>query len=110
MVVEERRVCRYGEQQRQQLAQPVANGDRTVRALDPDVKVNAPGVVALRDPLQVLLQAPIMGRVDDALVAIVGPGMGSGGRQRRPERISISVSISSPAADWARSSCSWQRW
>ena len=47
--VEEGRVGGDGEQQRQQLPQPVADGDRPVGAAHAHVDVQAPGVVALGD-------------------------------------------------------------
>src|SRR6202034_4682469 len=47
-----------------------------------EVAVQAEGVVAPGDVLQTLLHAPVVLGVDDRLLAIVGPRMGSGGRQR----------------------------
>ena len=85
--VEEGRVGGDGEQQRQQLAHPVADGDRPVGAAHPHVDVHAPGVVALRDPAEFLSQAVVVRRVDDPLVEVVGPGMGAHRAQRQAHAI-----------------------
>ncbi len=82
--VEERRVGGDGEQQRQQLAQPVADGDRPVGAADAHVDVQAPGVVALGDPAEFVAQPVVVRRVDDPLVEVVGPGVGAGRAERQP--------------------------
>ncbi len=81
--VEEGRVGRDGEQQRQQLAQPVADGDRPVRSAHAHVHVHAPGVVALGDPAEFVAQAVVVRGVDDPLVQVAGPGVGSGRPQRQ---------------------------
>ena len=81
--VEEGRVGRGGEQQRQQLAQPVADRDRPVGAAHPHVHVQAPGVVALRDPAQFGAQPVVVGGVDDPLVEVARPGVRAHRRQRQ---------------------------
>ncbi len=130
-MVEERRVGRDGQQQRQQLAHPVADRDRAVGPAHPHVHVGAPGVVALGDPAEFMPEPTVVRGIDDPLVEVAGPGVGSHRPQRqthradqleqaargagaglrsprrssraRPERISISEAISSPAADSASS-------
>ena len=131
-VVEKGRVGREREQWRQQLPHPIRDGDGAIGPVDADVDVQAPGVVPLGDPAQVLLEPAVVLGVDDVLVEVVGPRVGAHrapgrapARRRsrtaapacarcrsaasakvspRPERISISVSISSPltaGASWA---------
>ena len=136
-MVEEGRVRREGEQRRQELPHPVGDRNGPVGPPDPDVDVEAPGVVPLRDPAQVSLQPAVVLGLDDVLVEVVGPGMGAHRRQReshlvgdpeqplspgslalaasakvspRPERISISVSISSPLTACASSGSRRQAW
>ena len=82
--VEEGRVGGGGEQQRQQLAQPVADRDRPLGAADAHVHVQAPGVVALGDVAEFLAQPVVVRGVDDPLVEVVRPGMGPGRPQRQP--------------------------
>ena len=82
-VVQEGRVGRNRQQGRQQLPHPIRDRDRTVRAPHPDVDVEAPGVVALRDPAKVALEAAVVLGVDDVLIQVIGPGMGPG-RRRGP--------------------------
>jgi hypothetical protein len=53
--------------------QVIADGDRSIGALDAHMDVEAPGVVPLRDPAELLAQAVVMLGVDDALVEVVGP-------------------------------------
>ena len=85
--VEERRVGRDGEQGRKQLAQPVADGDGAIGPADADVDVQAPGVVSLSHPAEVVLQAAVVLGVDDPLVQVVGPGVGAGRGERQPLRL-----------------------
>ena len=87
LAVEKRRVRRERQQRRQQAAQVVAHRDRPVRAADPHVHVQAPCVVALRDPAQLLAQAVVVLGVDDLLVEVVGPRVGAGRRQRDAEAL-----------------------
>ena len=82
--VEKGRVGRDGEQQRQQLPHPIADGDRAVGAAHPHVDVGAPGVVALGDPAKFVPQPCVVRGVDDPLVEVVGPGVGAHGAQRQP--------------------------
>ena len=82
--VEEGRVGGDREQQRQQLAQPVADGDRPVGAAHAHVDMQAPGVVALGDVAEFVAQAVVVRGVDDRLVEVAGPGMGARGAQRKP--------------------------
>ena len=100
---------------------------RTARSMsaDPDVHVQAEGVVAPGDVLQAVLDAVVVLGVDHRLLAVVGPRVGAGGAERgavrlgereqpppalalarervaagrlpAPEMISISEEISSPA-------------
>ena len=135
--VEERRVGRDRQQHRQHRPQPVADQHRAVGALDPDVHVQRERVVAPRDVLQPLLDAAVVLGLDDVLLAVVRPRVGAGraerdvllGREReqpppqlalsataqrrgprpRPERISISEEISSPAIDAASSGSAARR-
>ena len=124
--VEERRVGRDRQQQRQHRPQPVAHPHRAVGAAHADVDVQRERVVAPRDVLEPVLDAAVVLGVDDVLLAVVGPRVRAGGararrrcsaasansRRRavalartaaardprpRPERISISEEISSPA-------------
>ena len=81
--VEERRVRRRGEEHGQHLAHPVGDGDRAVGAADTDVDVEAPGVVALDDPAQLVAQPVVVLGVDDPLVEVVRPGMRPGRGERR---------------------------
>jgi hypothetical protein len=89
LTVEERRVRRQREQWRQQAAQVVADRDRAVAPADPDVDVQAPGVVALRDPLQLLAQPVVVLGVDDPLIQVVRPRVGAHGSQRDPEPLGL---------------------
>ena len=83
LAVEERRVRRERQQRRQQAAQVVADGDRPVGPADADVHVQAPGVVALRDPAQLLAQPGVVLGVDDPLVEVARPRVGARGGERR---------------------------
>ena len=56
--------------------------ERRGRRAEPDVDVQAEGVVALRDVLQPLLDAPVVLGVDDRLLAVVRPWVCAGGAQR----------------------------
>ncbi len=114
------------QQQRQHRAQAVADAHRAVDVAHADVHVQAEGVVAPGDVLEALLDAAVVLGVDDRLLAVVGPRVRPGraerdalrapasansapaalalarqrvaaGRRRRPEMISISEEISSPA-------------
>ena len=71
-----------GQQGRQDRAHVVADRDRAVSAADPDVHVHAPGVVAPGDVAEIAFQPPVVRRVDDPLVEIVGPRVGPQRRQR----------------------------
>ena len=112
---------------RQHRAQPVADQHRPVGAAHADVDVQREGVVAPGDVLEPLLDPAVVLGVDDLLLAVVGPRMRAGRPERdaaarprartaagaaraarrapparsspRPERISISEEISSPAID-----------
>ena len=66
----------------QHRAQRVADRDRPVGAAHPDVDVVAEGVVAPGHVLEALLDAPVVRRVDDALLLPGAPGMGAGRAQR----------------------------
>ena len=113
---------------RQHGAQAVADPHGAVGALDADVHVQRERVVAPGDVLQALLDAAVVLRVDDVLLAVVRQRVGAGRAERdavrggereqpvaavglagagvldvlaAPERISISEEISSPAIDSA---------
>ena len=119
--VEERRIGRDREQHRQHRPQPVAYGTAR-RAPVSDMDMQRKGVVAPRNVIEHVLDTVVVLGVDDVLVAKVGPRMRSRGATRRrlgrqenkrrrssrwsgaaarstprPERISISRRISSPA-------------
>src|SRR5439155_15348007 len=81
--VEEGRVRRQREQRRQEPPQVVADGDGPIDAPYPHVDVEAPGVVALRHPSELLPQARVVRRLDDALVEVVGPRMSAGRREAK---------------------------
>jgi hypothetical protein len=62
------------------------------------VHVQAPGVVALRDPAQFLAQAVVVGRVDDRLVEVVRPRVGTGRGQRQPLPVDQAEQAPAPLA------------
>ena len=80
--VQEGRVGRDGEQQRQHRTQPVAHQHGAVGAADADVDVQRERVVAPRHVLQPLLDPVVVLGVDDVLLAVVRPRMGPGGAER----------------------------
>ena len=82
-VVEKGGVGGKRKERRQQLAHPVRDRDGAIGAVDPDVNVQAPGVVPLGDPAQVLLEPAVVLGVDDVLVEVVRPGVGAHRRQRQ---------------------------
>jgi hypothetical protein len=51
------------------------------------VDVQAPGVVALRHPAELLAQQLVVLGVDDPLLEVVGPGVGAHGGQAQPLRL-----------------------
>ena len=61
--------------------------DRAVGAPDADVDVQAPGVVALGDPAQLLAQAGVVLGADDPLVEVARPRMRAAGGERDPEAL-----------------------
>ena len=67
--VDVRRVGRDRQQQRQHRPQPVADLDRAVGALDADVDLQRERVVAPGDVLEPVLDAVVVRRVDDVLLA-----------------------------------------
>jgi hypothetical protein len=85
--VEKGRVRGDGEENRQHLPEAIGDRDGAIGAPDPDVDVEAPGVVALRDPAELALEELVVRRVDDLLIEVVRPGMGSGRRERDPHRL-----------------------
>ena len=76
-MVEEWRVRGEGEQRRQELSHPIGYRHGPVGPPDPDMNMEAPGVVPLCHPAQVALEPAVMLGLDDVLVQIVGPGMGA---------------------------------
>ena len=80
--VEERRVGRDREQQRQHRAQPIAHEHGPVGAPDADVDVQRERVVAPGHVLEAVLDAVIVLGVDDPLLAVVRPRMRAGGAER----------------------------
>ena len=80
--VEERRVRRDRQQQRQHRPQPVAHQHGPVGALDPHVDVQRERVVAPGDVLQAVLDAAVVVGVDDLLLAVVRPRMRAGRAER----------------------------
>ena len=86
-MVEEWGVRRHRQQQGQLLTKAVADGDRTICALDPDVHVEAPGVVSLGHPPEVALEPLVVRGVDDLLVAVVGPRVRAGRTEQDPEPV-----------------------
>jgi hypothetical protein len=82
--VQKRGVRGDRQEQRQHRAQAVARAHRAIEVAHAQVHVQAEGVVAPRDVLQALLDTAVVLGVDDRLLAIVRPGMGSGGSQRDP--------------------------
>ena len=85
--VEERRVGRDRQQQRQHRPQAVADAYRAVDVADADVHVQAEGVVAPGDVFEAVLDAAVVLGVDDRLLAVVGPRVRAG----RPERRAVGV-------------------
>jgi hypothetical protein len=81
-LLHERRARREREQLRQEPAHRVVDGDRPVAAADPDVDVQAEGVVSPHDVPQQLVVLTVVRRVDDSLVLPAAPRM----RACRPER------------------------
>src|SRR5207247_8972891 len=86
-VLEERRAGRQGQELRQDVAERVAHGDRSVGPANPDVNVDAEAVVAPDDVLQEIVVPPVVRRVDDALVLPAAPGMSAGRREPDSETI-----------------------
>ena len=80
--VDKRRVGRDRQQQRQHRPQPVAYEYGSICTSDPNVHVHREGVVAPRDVLEPLLDAPVVLGLDDVLLAVIGPRVGAGGAQR----------------------------
>src|SRR5580765_35970 len=74
-VFDERRARGEREQLGEHIAKRIAHGDRPVRALDADVRVDAEAVVPPDDVLEDLAVTAIVRRVDDALVLPAAPGM-----------------------------------
>ena len=75
------RVRAEGEQQRQHRPQPVADADGAVGALHADVDVHGERVVAPGDVLQAVLDAVVVLRVDDVLLAVVAERVRPGGAE-----------------------------
>ena len=84
-LLDERRARREREQLGQEVAQRVADGDRAVAAADPDVHVEAEGVVAPDDVAEELVVAAVVRRVDDPLVLPAAPRVRAGRAEREPE-------------------------
>ena len=80
--VEERRVGRDRQQQRQHRAQAVAHAHRAVDVAHAHVHVQAEGVVAPRHVLEPVLDAAVVLGVDDRLLAVVGPRVRAGRAER----------------------------
>ena len=82
---------RRARRQREQLRQPVAERrrhlERPVGAANPDVDVEAEGVVLPDDVAEQLVVAPVVRRVDDPLVLPVRPGMRTRRAERETERL-----------------------
>ena len=84
--VDERRVGRDRQQQRQHRSQAVAHLHGAVGPAHADVDVHREGVVAPGDVLQPVDDAPVVLGVDVALLAVVGPRMGAGRAERDAAR------------------------
>ena len=82
--IEERRVRGQRQQRRQDTPQVVADGDRAIRAAHAHVDVEAPGVVSLGDPAELLAKPRVVGGVDDPLIQVVGPWMRARGGEGKP--------------------------
>ena len=82
--VQERRVGRDGQQQRQHRPQAIAHEHRAISAAHADVHVQRERVVAPGDVLEPVLDPVVVLGVDDLLSAVVRPRMGSGSAQRHP--------------------------
>ena len=76
-ILDERGRRREREQVGQVAAQRVADGDRSIRAAQPDVDMETERVVAPHDVAQQLVVAPVVGRVDDPLLLPRAPGVGA---------------------------------
>ncbi len=79
--VEERRVGRDRQQDRQHRTEPVADRDGAVGAADTDVDVHRERVVAPRHVLEPFLNPPVVVGLDDLLGAVVRERMGAGGAE-----------------------------
>src|SRR3954447_10059506 len=74
-VFDERRARGERKQLGEHVAERIAHGDRPVRALDADVRMDAEAVVPPDDVLENLAVATVVRRVDDALLLPAAPGM-----------------------------------
>ena len=81
--VEEGRVGRDRQHLGEDRPQAVADRDRAVRVPDPDVNVEAEGVVPPRDVAQFAKEPPVVLGVDDPLLPPRAPRMRSGRHQER---------------------------
>ena len=72
------------------------HGDRAVGARDPDVHVQAEGVVAPDDVAKDLVVSPVVRRVDDALVLPAAPRMRAGAAERELQLARDTVELAAP--------------
>src|SRR5262245_46301390 len=101
--LDDRRACRQREQVREERPQPVVDGDRPVGSPDPDVHVQAEGVVPPDDVAEQLVVPAVVRRVDDALVLPAAPGVCADRAERDPEdgcqRRQLGAALAHPLRD-----------
>src|SRR5579884_1277667 len=95
----ERRAGREGEQLGQVVAERRADAARAIRAVDPDVHVEAEAVVAPDDVAEDLVVAAVVRRVDDALLLPGAPRVRAHGGEPDPERLRQRAQLLAPLAD-----------